>query len=87
MPRTPLSLPKTISLPYGYVVKIRLVPAGECKEENGRLLDGWWDDEVKTIYIKRTLTPARKRYQMGHELQHAVLDWIHHCLNEGIMKA
>ncbi len=80
-------LPRTITLPYGYVVKIRTVPAGECKEEDGKVLDGWWDEDTHTIFIKRTLGAARRRYILGHEFQHAALDWIHHCLNEGVMKA
>jgi hypothetical protein len=82
-------LPKKFSLPFmDYVVRIKLVPAGECKEEDGKILDGWWGGEDDpTIYIKKTLSMAEKRYTYGHELQHAVLDWLHRCLKDGIMKA
>lgn len=80
-------LPRTIPLPWGYTVKVKLVPAGQCKEEDGNLLEGWWDPDTRTIFIKKTLPLGRRRYMLGHEFHHAVLDWIHHCQNEGVMKA
>lgn len=87
MPRPVNALPRTILLPFDYKVKVKLVPAKECKEENGKLLDGWFDPDSNSIFIKKTLPAARRRYILGHELGHAVLDWIHECLNNGIMKA
>lgn len=87
MPRPGYTLPRTITFPFGYKVKVKLMPAKECKEENGRPLDGWWDDEIRTIFIKKSLPADRRRYALGHELQHALLDWIHECLDAGIMKA
>lgn len=86
MARPLAPLPRTIPLPWGYVAKVKLVPAKECKEENGEILDGWWDSDTQTIYVKKTLPIARRRYMVGHEFNHAVIDWVHRCLNEEIMK-
>lgn len=82
-------LPKSLTLPFGYRVSIREVTDGEMREmddEDERVSDGCWDVETRTIYIVKTLSPRRKRYILGHELFHAVLDWQHHMLNEGAIK-
>jgi Zn-dependent peptidase ImmA (M78 family) len=45
--------------------------------------DGIWDDETKTIYIRKRLPMTRRRYILAHELGHAWLDWQHRHLDEG----
>ena len=84
-----MRLPKRITLPFGYTVRIREVTEGAMREiddADERFSDGCWDEETRTIYIPKTLSPRRKRYILGHEVTHCVHDWMHHCLNEEAMK-
>ena len=45
--------------------------------------DGIWDDEMKTIYLRKRLPVTRRRYILAHELGHAWLDWQHRHLDNG----
>jgi Zn-dependent peptidase ImmA (M78 family) len=45
--------------------------------------DGIWDNEAKTIYIRKRLPVTRRRYILAHELGHAWLDWQHRYLDDG----
>lgn len=84
------ALPRTVTLPFGYVVKIKLASAKECKElESPEMptMYGWWDSALNTIYIRSTLKPAQKRYILAHEMHHALLDWMHEMLDGGVMQA
>lgn len=77
-----MRVPRTIRFPFGYTVTVRLVDGRTLPAE----LDGQWDSERREILVRRTLDATRRRYILGHEVQHAVLDWQHHCCNEGTMK-
>jgi Zn-dependent peptidase ImmA (M78 family) len=48
--------------------------------------DGIWDDELKTIYLRKKLPVTRRRYILAHELGHAWLDWQHRHLDNGKAK-
>lgn len=80
-----MRLPKSLTLPFGYRVSIKEVTDGEMRDlddADERESDGCWDATTRTIYIVKTLSPRRKRYILGHELFHAVVDFQHHLLNE-----
>ena len=84
-----MRFPKRLTLPFDYTIAIREVTDGEMRDMDDadvRTTDGCWDVETRTIYIVKTLPPRRKRYILGHELIHAVLDYNHHLLNEGKIK-
>ena len=84
-----MRLPKSLSFPFGYRVAIREVTDGEMRElddEDERSSDGCWAVQTRTIYIVKTLSPRRKRYILGHEMFHALIDYQHHLLNEGASK-
>lgn len=84
-----MRLPKRLTLPFGYVVAIKEVTDGEMRDLDDadvRTSDGCWDAASRTIYIVKTLSPRRKRYILGHELFHAVVDYQHHLFNEGASK-
>lgn len=74
-----MSLPKTIRLPFGYVVKIKLVKQHKMLKS----AYGWWDAEAQTIYLSAALKPAHQAYILTHELLHALTDYQHWCLQEG----
>lgn len=76
-----LVIPKSVTLPWGYKIKIRVVSRPEIGED----VDGLWDEEKREITICRDLPVKRKRYVLAHELQHAWLDWQHHCFNIGVI--
>ena len=64
-------LPKTIRLPYAPAIRVVELPG---KDERMVGCDGLWDDDERTIYIRRGLTNARKKVLLYHELLHAVHD-------------
>jgi Zn-dependent peptidase ImmA (M78 family) len=47
--------------------------------------DGIWDDELKTIYLRKKLPVTRRRYILA-QLGHAWLDWQHRHLDNGKAK-
>jgi Zn-dependent peptidase ImmA (M78 family) len=82
-------IPRVIRLPFGYVVQVRQVTVKEMQDaldDEDDVPDGAWISDDMTIYLRRTLTMARKRYVLCHELQHAAADLTHHTLNEGTAK-
>ena len=79
--RLVLALPSSVRLPFGYRVKVMVVEGDPLPED----CDGLWDDEDRTIYIRRSQPATRKRYILTHELLHAWLDWQHYCLDAGVV--
>ena len=64
-------IPNKVILPFGYHIMIRQVTDSEMDRQDSNA-DGIWDNEAKTIYI-------RKRLPVGH----AWLDWQHRYLDDG----
>lgn len=88
MARPSYPLPRTIMLPFGYKVKVKLISAKEMREHETPevpTLYAFWDADTQTIYIRATLNPAARRYMLSHEFHHAVLDWQHEMLDRGVM--
>ena len=87
-----MRLPARVRFPFDYTVKVRQVTDREMREFSDDApgdplsVDGLWIADDRTIYIRKCLRVRRKRYILGHELQHAFLDWQHHCLNNGDSK-
>lgn len=84
-----MRLPARVCLPFGYIVRVKQVTDTEMKAHGGDersdpvSFDGLWDVGTRIIYIRKSLPIRRKRYILGHELQHAFLDWTHHYLISG----
>ena len=78
-----MRLPTRIHLPFGYVVKVKQITVPEMRvfADGGPDLDGCWIAGERTIYVLRNLPIRRKRYILGHEVIHAVNDWLHAALN------
>jgi Zn-dependent peptidase ImmA (M78 family) len=81
-------LPSRVCLPFGYRISVRQLTDTEMRaqDEKKELQDGLWDAGKRLIMIRRSLPVARKKYILGHELIHAVLDYIHECLNDTTMR-
>jgi hypothetical protein len=81
MPR--LYVPVSLTLPYHYQIKVRLVTNREMlqaldEEDNkAELVDGLWDVETRTILIRERIPKARQIRVFAHELRHALADWEH----------
>jgi Zn-dependent peptidase ImmA (M78 family) len=71
-----------VILPFGYHIMIRQVTDSEMDRQDANA-DGIWDNEAKTIYIRKRLLVTRRRYILAHELGHAWLDWQHRYLDDG----
>jgi len=80
--KTLLRIPHRVVLPFGYRITVRQLSDTEMdkRDENA---DGIWDDETKTIYIRKRLPVTRRRYILAHELGHAWLDWQHRHMDDG----
>lgn len=79
-----MRLPKRLVFPFGYVVAFKFLTAAEMKLHEAAELDGYWDPDSRTIYLRRRLPVKRLRYMVGHEMDHAINDYRHHLTNEGI---
>lgn len=92
-PASRLRLPRVVRLPFGFAVRVRVTTAAEmaraCRWSlaEAQTVEGSWDWDSRTIYVRSTLPPRRKRYVLAHELQHAVTDWIGHLLGREEAKA
>jgi len=70
-------LPKKVHLP-GFVIRVEEVEMTE-------------DDSAEYVYsgsggvirIQRGLTVAQQKYYFGHEMQHALIDYLHKLVMEG----
>lgn len=77
-----MRIPSRVVLPFGYRIAVRQLTDLEM-DERDRNADGVWDDETRTIYIRKRLPITRRRYILAHELGHAWLDWQHRHLDDG----
>ncbi len=77
-----LRIPNQVVLPFEYRITVRQLSDAEMDklDENA---DGIWDDDTKTIYIRKRLPVTRRRYILAHELGHAWLDWQHRYMDDG----
>ena len=65
-----MRIPNKVILPFGYHIMIRQVTDSEMDRQDSNA-DGIWDNEAKTIYIRKRLPVTRRRYILAHELGHA----------------
>lgn len=77
-----LRIPNQVVLPFGYRISVRQLSDAEMDKRDPNA-DGIWDDETKTIYVRKRLAVTRRRYILAHELGHAWLDWQHRYMDDG----
>lgn len=77
-----IRIPTRVVLPFGYQISIRQLTDTEMDKRDANA-DGIWDEDSRTIYIRKRLPMTRRRYILAHELGHAWLDWQHRHLDEG----
>jgi hypothetical protein len=80
-----LRLPSRVVLPFGYRISVRQLSDTDMDRRDPNA-DGIWDDDTKTIYLRKRLPVTRRRYILAHELGHAWLDWQHRHLDNGKAK-
>jgi Zn-dependent peptidase ImmA (M78 family) len=78
-------LPGIVHLPFDFRIKIRPVGRKVLNAKGLSDADGGWCVDERTIYIFSRLSGREKRYVLGHELVHALIDWIHFCTQTGVM--
>ncbi len=87
-----VGLPKTVRLPGGYVVKVKLVSeakirslykgsCGHCERANPHKwkpspIDAYWEEEDMTIYVRDNASKKDTVWFFKHELLHATWDWM-----------
>ncbi|MBH0208263.1 MAG: ImmA/IrrE family metallo-endopeptidase [Nitrospira sp.] len=77
-----LRIPNQVVLPFGYRISVRQLSDAEMDKRDPNA-DGIWDDDTKTIYVRKRLPVTRRRYILAHELGHAWLDWQHRYMDDG----
>ena len=77
-----LRIPCRVVLPFGYRISVRQLSDAEMNKRDANA-DGIWDDNTKTINIRKRLPVTRRRYILAHELGHAWLDWQHRYMDDG----
>ena len=77
-----LRIPNQVVLPFGYRISVRQLSDAEMDKRDPNA-DGIWDDETKTIYVRKRLPVTRRRYILAHGLGHAWLDWQHRYMDDG----
>jgi hypothetical protein len=80
-----LRMPSRVVLPFGYRISVRQLSDTDMDRRDPNA-DGIWDDDTKTIYLRKRLPMTRRRYILAHELGHAWLDWQHRHLDNGKAK-
>lgn len=81
-----LRIPKTIKFPFGYTVRVVMVTLHDLKKMCEDDVYGLWDCGTRTIYLAKNVPMAKRRYALGHELSHALLDWQHLHMELGVAK-
>ena len=77
-----IRIPRRVVFPFGYHIIVRQVTDSDMDRRDPNA-DGIWDNDTKTIYIRKRLPVTRRRYILAHELGHAWLDWQHRHLDNG----
>ena len=75
-------IPHRVVFPFGYHITVRQVTDSDMDRRDPDA-DGIWDNDTKTIYIRKRLPVTRRRYILAPELGHAWLDWQHRHLDNG----
>ena len=82
----PLRIPTTVNLPFGYTIRVRQVSKRECEDRVGfNALAGWVADE-RTVYLTKSRTIKQRRADLGHELQHVLVDYLSALIDQGLAK-
>ena len=79
-------LPRTVVFSPLFRVRVKQVVDAELKSicEDA---DAIWTPEDRIIRIRKRLPAAKKWYLLTHELAHALADFQHHLLLEGIAQS
>lgn len=81
-----LYIPRTISLPGPFKVKVSQIAPMQMKTKHGEFCDAVWDIDTMTVDINRKLTHQRKWFVFSHEYVHVVNDWINFLVNNEVSK-
>lgn len=82
-----MRLPKTLVFPFGYRVKVKVVtPTQMSQEFDCSNADGLWDVESRTIYLSSRVPVKRRRAVLIHEMYHALADFQHQMMDDGVAR-
>ena len=82
-----MRLPKTLVFPVGYRVKVKVVsPTQMSAEFDCSAVDGLWDVESRTIYLSSRVPARRRRAVLIHEMFHAIADFQHQMMDDGVAR-
>lgn len=78
------TIPRSITLPFGYKVKIVQVPYEDLLHL-GTEDNACWMVESQILYLDKDLPLPQKRYWIMSQMHHIVLDANHAMLDDGFM--
>jgi len=73
-------LPKKIPLPGGFVIRIQQVVMTTDETADWTYSS---DGNGGVIRLKQGMTQKQQKYYLAHELQHALIDYLHLFLEDG----
>ena len=72
-----VKIPKSVTLPGGYKIAVRLVPVRVLRDRwNDPDLDAVWVHDEMTMYIRDNANLRDTVWFFKHEMLHAVWDWV-----------
>lgn len=74
-----IRIPTSLKFPWGYRVKVRLVSAAELARVGAPHCKGCWREDLRTIYIDKSMTLPERVATLWHEYDHAKVDAMNNC--------
>ena len=71
-------MPKTVRLPFGYVVTVRYLTQAQMSRQGMGDSHGCWVGDERAIYVLAEDPPGEQAETLAHELQHAATDLRHY---------
>jgi Zn-dependent peptidase ImmA (M78 family) len=72
-------MPKLITLPFGYRVKVKYRSPAQMRKAGLANCYGAWLVSERSIYLDKSQHIGRQILTLIHELQHACVDLMHHA--------
>jgi len=70
-----MRIPTKITLPFGYVIRVRKASAKVLADIGLDECDGAWVVEERTIWVSKDQSHAEQVITLSHEMLHAIADW------------
>jgi Zn-dependent peptidase ImmA (M78 family) len=70
-----LRIPRQVTLPFGYIIKIVQLPDREYDNDVGADSLACWFSDEQIVYLRKNRPIRKRRADLAHEFLHACADW------------